>query len=134
MDKITKITMTIVQITLIMWVVVIVTINYEILFNGLFVLSAIVLTIASLVLGAFCVLRHLKKEWSPYYSFGLINVILMVIAVCYAIYDLMTDVGMLAGIKGYFTLMYIVPVLAVLLIGDIVLYRIKKKKDASADE
>lgn len=60
--------------------------------------------------------------------FGGIDLLAIVIAVGYGIYDIMTDTGFLAGLWGYLILIYVVPFLAVLLIVDIIVYFVKRKR------
>lgn len=60
--------------------------------------------------------------------FGGIDLLAIVIAAGYGIYDMMTDTGFLPGLLGYLILISVVPFLAVLLIVDIIVYFIKRKR------
>jgi type III secretory pathway component EscT len=52
------------------------------------------------------------------------------IAVGYAVYDIKTSTGWFAGIIGALILMLVVPVLVVLLLGDFVVWFIRRKNNS----
>lgn len=61
--------------------------------------------------------------------FGVINLLALTIAIGYGIYDIKTDTSIfLPGITGTLTLLFVAPFLAVLLIVDIIVYFIKRKR------
>lgn len=60
--------------------------------------------------------------------FGAIDIILEAFIVGYAIYDIMTDTGMLAGIFGFLMLCFVAPIPVILLIADIFLYFLKARR------
>ncbi|MBP3460374.1 MAG: hypothetical protein J6K58_14285 [Lachnospiraceae bacterium] len=69
-----------------------------------------------------------KERFSAFRCFAIADGILMAGTIAYAVYDIMTDTGFLAGIVGFFLLIIVVPILLLLLIGDIVAGYLYKKK------
>lgn len=61
--------------------------------------------------------------------FGVINLLALAIAIGYGVYDIKTDTSIfLPGIIGTLILLFVVPFLAVLLIVDIIVYFVKRKR------
>ena len=58
--------------------------------------------------------------------FGISCAVFELILVLFAIYNLMTDTGMMAGLLGYLPLTYVAPIPVVLIIIDIIVYFVKK--------
>lgn len=131
MSKFEKITITSVLITIVLWVTGIAVINiYLSNFIALALLeTAIVLSIISVCMCGVCLAKRFMKHTSPYRVFGIIDMMLEVLIVGYAIYDLMTDTGMFAGILGFLLLCYVAPIPVILLIVDVCLYFAKARKN-----
>lgn len=129
MNRFEKITITIVLIAIVLWVTGIGVINtYFPIRDSLAVLeAAIVMSIISVCMGGVCLAKRFMKHASPYKVFGMIDMMLEVFIVGYAIYDLMTDTGMFAGIFGFLLLCYVAPIPVILLIVDVCLYFAKAK-------
>lgn len=131
MSKFEKITITSVLITIVLWVTGIAVINiYLSNFIALALLeTAIVLSIISVCMCGVCLAKRFMKHASPYRVFGIIDMMLEVLIVGYAIYALMTDTGMFAGILGFLLLCYVAPIPVILLIVDVCLYFAKARKN-----
>lgn len=69
-----------------------------------------------------------KERFSAFRCFAIADGILMAGTIAYAVYDIMTDTGSFAGIVGLVLLIIFVPILLLLLIGDIVAGYLYKKK------
>lgn len=65
-----------------------------------------------------------------YRVFAFTDIIMTAIAVGYAVYDIKTSTGWFAGIIGALILMLVVPVLVVLLLGDFVVWFIRRKNNS----
>lgn len=60
---------------------------------------------------------------------GVINLLTLATAISYGVYDIKTDTDIfLQGIRGTLILLFVVPFLAVLLIVDIIVYFMKRKR------
>lgn len=70
-----------------------------------------------------------KRVPSPYLLFGIIIGILMVTFAVWGIYDLKTDEGLLPGLLGALVLWFVVPFLMVVLVIDIILGLVQRKKN-----
>lgn len=130
MNRLEKISITILLITIILWRIIAGIINTY-LFGTIItivVMAAIVLSIVSVCMCGVCLVRRFTKNASPYKVFGVIDIILEAFIVGYAIYDILTDTGMLAGIFGYLMLCFVAPIPVILLIADIFLYFVKSRK------
>ncbi|MBD5530842.1 MAG: hypothetical protein HDQ98_01385 [Lachnospiraceae bacterium] len=126
MSRFEKITITIVLIAIVLWITAVRVINrYSLAVLG----AAIGLSIISVCMGGVCLAKRFMKHTSPYKVFGMIDMVLEVFIVGYAIYDLMTDTGMLAGILGFLLLYCVAPIPVILLIVDVCLYFAKARKN-----
>lgn len=129
MSRVEKITITIVLIAIVLWVTEVGVINTY-LADSLGVLEfAIVLSIISACMCGVCLAKRFMKNASPYKVFGIVDMMLEVFIVGYAIYDLMTDTGMFAGLLGFLLLCFVAPIPVILLIVDVVLYLAKARKN-----
>lgn len=68
-----------------------------------------------------------KKDISPFKTFAIMDIILAIIILCHAIYDINTDRGFMAGIFGWVELIYGIPIILSLLVVDYIVYIIFKK-------
>lgn len=79
-----------------------------------------------------------KKNISAYKIFAAADVCIGIVTAIYAIYDIKTDVGFMAGIVGFLLLIFVIPIVLVLLLADFIIWRLKnrksKQKKVSADE
>ncbi len=130
MRKTEKIALSLVLISVLLWISV-----YVALFDvidepvEIFILLAIVLSILSVTLGIMCIVKRIKKSASSYLTFGIINALLDIAIIIYAVYDIKTDNSwMFNGLKGYLLLWFIAPIPVVLIIVDVIVYFVKKKK------
>ena len=61
-------------------------------------------------------------------------ILFLLFMVGYGIYDILTDTGFMAGIRGFLFLVYVVPALAILLLADIITGVIVTKRQRKAIE
>ncbi|MDE5817797.1 MAG: hypothetical protein K2I07_00530 [Lachnospiraceae bacterium] len=129
MSRLEKITITLILIAIILWVIGVGVINTYLSDSIVVFESAIVLSIISVCLCGVCLAKRFMKHASPYKVFGIVDIMLEAVIVGYAIYDLMTDTGMLAGILGFLLLCFVAPIPVILLIIDVCLYFAKERKN-----
>lgn len=65
---------------------------------------------------------------SPFLVFAIVDIVIGLIILGFAVYDYKTAVGEFAGILGELALIIGEPIVAVILIIDIVVWRVDKKK------
>lgn len=90
-------------------------------------LAAVTASILCLCFLVIAVIRQFRPEISGYQIFAWTDALLGISVAAYAVYDIMTDTGWFAGILGYVLLIFVVPVIALLLVIDFVLYKRRKK-------
>lgn len=108
-------------------------------------LNLVVLTLPMIFGGGMCtvlfgiilITRQICKEMhkkmpSPFLLFGIMNTLFLLFMAGYGIYDILTDTGFMAGIMGFLCLVYVVPVLAVLLLANIITGVIVTKRQRKA--
>ena len=76
-----------------------------------------------------CIFGKIKPKISPYRVFAITDIIMAALAVGYAIYDINTDTGWFAGIVGALILCITIPVFAVLLLADFIVWIIRRKNN-----
>lgn len=72
-----------------------------------------------------------NKKSSPYRIFAIVDGIIGVCVLAYALYDFMTDTGWFAGMTGMLLLLFVMPIILILLLGDFLVWkfqRMEKKK------
>lgn len=70
----------------------------------------------------------IRKDISPYCVFAVVNAVIVIGTVGYSFYDIKIDTSFLAGVTGYLVLIFFVPFNVVLLIIDLIVWLINKKK------
>lgn len=98
------------------------------LYVGIF--SIIVLGIQKLIM---FIAKKQKKNLSPYLTFAVSAVFCGLIIVGIAMLDILTPGGDLNGMIGQILLLIYIPTVAVLLIGDLIMWRISRKKQKQKD-
>ncbi|MGN1187867.1 MAG: hypothetical protein ACI4R6_05185 [Lachnospiraceae bacterium] len=66
---------------------------------------------------------------SPYRIFAITDVIIGVLVAVYSVYDIMTDTGFFAGLVGTLLLVFVLPIVVVLLLGDFICWRVHVTKN-----
>ena len=89
---------------------------------------AIALTIAAVCSLAASIGRKLSKSISPYLVFAVTDILIGICTAAYALYDIQTDTGWFAGLFGTLLLIFVLPVVLVLLLADLVVWKLKKPK------
>ena len=100
-------------------------------------IAACVFSIIFICYFVICICSVVVAKWgrvvSPYRIFAITDVIIGVCVAVYSVYDIMTDTGFFAGLVGTLLLIFILPIVAVLLLGDFICWRVhvtkKKRKD-----
>lgn len=72
------------------------------------------------------IVEKLRKHFSPYRIFAIVNICLGVCVSAYAVYDIKTDVGLFAGLLGAVLLAFVIPVIVLLLIADFIVWICKR--------
>ena len=92
-------------------------------------IAAIVFSIISICLVVCCIARKTKSQVSLYKVFAIADIVLAVLAGGYAVYDIRTDTGWFAGLLGALIMFMGMPVFAVLLLGDWVVWLVNRKRN-----
>lgn len=129
MKQVKKIMISVVIVTVILWIMTAVIINYSLPGGWILLIFAIVSSILSICMVCVWLIGKIKPGISPYKLFGITDMVIEGMIVIYAVYDILTDTGMMAGIKGFLMLCFIAPIPLILLIIDIILYVKSKKKN-----
>ena len=90
-------------------------------------MSAIIIITLSLFIIA-KILKKFAKKASPYLLFAIANILIGLLILGFAIYDLNTAEGEFAGILGELTLLIGEPIVVVLLIIDAIAWNMSRRK------
>lgn len=98
--------------------------DYEILFLWLAVVFSV------LTAGLFFVWLAERLEWrlSPYALFALAMLTAEIAFAAYAVYDLQTSTGFLAGLLGMLILVYVVPAFALFQLIDLIVWLVMRRR------
>ncbi len=92
-------------------------------------IAAIVFSIISICLVVCCIAWKINSQISLYKVFAIVDIVLAVLAGGYAVYDIRTDTGWFAGLFGALIMFMGMPVFAVLLLGDWVVWIVNRKRN-----
>lgn len=92
-------------------------------------IAAIVFSIISICLVVCCIAWKINSQISLYKVFAIVDIVLAVLAGGYAVYDIRTDTGWFAGLLGALIMFMGMPVFAVLLLGDWVVWLVNRKRN-----
>lgn len=92
-------------------------------------IAAIVFSIISICLVVCCIALKINSQISLYKVFAIVDIVLAVLAGGYAVYDIRTDTGWFAGLLGALIMFMGMPVFAVLLLGDWVVWIVNRKRN-----
>ena len=92
-------------------------------------IAAIVFSIISICLVVCCIAWKINSQISLYKVFAIVDIVLAVLAGGYAVYDIRTDTGGFAGLFGALIMFMGMPVFAVLLLGDWVVWIVNRKRN-----
>ena len=126
MLKLTKITLALCASAAFCWFVLIVLnpSNLELILA----FTAVALTIASVCFLAASIGGKPGKSASPYLVFAVTDILIGVCVAAYAIYDIQTSTGWFAGLLGTLLLIFVLPIVLVLLLADVLVWKLKKPK------
>ena len=91
-------------------------------------LFATAFSIAFLGFLAITISQKTNKNLSPYRLFAIVDGIIGLCIVAYALYDILTDTGWFAGLTGLLLLIFAVPIVVILLLADYLVWKFRKKK------
>ncbi|MDY3281340.1 hypothetical protein [Dysosmobacter sp.] len=122
-----------VKVTLLLWAAAAASWAVFILLNpaGLEPVMAVLsfaLTIAAVCSLAVSISRKVRSSVSPYLVFAVTDILIGVCVAAYAVYDIQTSTGWFAGLVGVLLLIFVVPITAVFLLADIIVWLVKRPK------
>lgn len=110
-------------VTIIIWVIEIINPSVK------FFLAAILSTIISICFGVVCIVNKISENISPYFVFGVTDVIIGILITIYSLYDMYINrEKLLGGLFGYILLSCVVPGLFVLFVIDVLLWIKNRRK------
>ena len=89
---------------------------------------AAALTIAAVCSLAVSIGRKFCRRTSPYLVFAGADILIGICVAAYAVYDIQTDTGWFAGLLGTLLLIFVLPIVLVLLLADVLVWKLKKPK------
>ena len=92
------------------------------------IILAVAAGITILGLLAVIIVKSTGIKASPFLVFAIVDIVIGLIILGFAVYDFKSAVGEFAGILGELALVIGEPVVAIILIIDIVVWRVDKKK------
>lgn len=101
--------------------------------SGFEIALGVVAIILSLIFVCFLVISIAEKfckKFSPYRIFAIVDSCIGVCVAAYAIYGIETDTGWFAGLVGFLLLVIVMPIIAVLLLADFIVWILKKRKNS----
>lgn len=91
-------------------------------------IAAAALTIAAVCSLAVSIGRKFCRRTSPYLVFAGTDILIGICVAAYAVYDIQTDTGWFAGLLGTLLLIFVLPIVLVLLLADVLVWKLKKPK------
>lgn len=91
------------------------------------------LAVVSAVITSICfisvaIVRKFNSRLSPYRIFAITDVFVGICVAGYAVYDILNSVGWFAGLLGVLLLIFVIPIVAVLLLADFLIWFFKCRK------
>lgn len=126
MSKYTKTTLILFVLAALFWMMCIIAepANLELIFA----LAAVFCSIVFLCLMAVSISQRMNKNLSPYRVFALVDALIGLGVVLYAVYDILTDTGFWAGITGIVLLVTVLPMTLLLLLADFLAFHISQNR------
>ncbi|MBP3610594.1 MAG: hypothetical protein J6J42_09690 [Lachnospiraceae bacterium] len=90
---------------------------------GIFAIAFMILFLCFL---AVSISQKRNKNASPYRIFAIVDGIIGVCVLAYALYDFMTDTGWFAGMTGMLLLLFVMPVILLILLGDFLVWKFRE--------
>lgn len=110
-------------VSIMLWIIEIVFVPSNIVFVG-----AILSTIICIGFSLISIVNRISAKASPYLVFAITDIIIGVFVTIYSVYDIHTDKGIMAGLLGIILLLFVVPCSVVLLVIDVVVWIINRRK------
>ena len=76
--------------------------------------------------------KKIKPNISSYRIFAIVDGILGLCILAYALFDIATDTGWFAGLFGMLLLMFVLPIHLILLLGNFLLWKYHRRKNKSS--
>ena len=70
-----------------------------------------------------------NKNISPYRLFAIVDGVIGAGVLAYAVFDITTDTGWFAGVTGVLLLIFVMPIILILLLGDFLVWQFRKRKE-----
>lgn len=97
------------------------------LWSGIFAIAFSIVFLCFLVI-AIC--KKKGKSISPYRTFAIVDAIIGLCVLLYALFDIATDTGWFAGLTGMLLLIFVLPINLLLLLIDFLIWKKKNSKKA----
>lgn len=69
-----------------------------------------------------------NKNMSPYRIFAIVDGLIGAGVLAYAVFDIVTDTGWFAGLVGVLLLIFVIPIILTLLLGDFLVWKFRKMR------
>lgn len=92
---------------------------------GLFAIAFMILFLCFL---AIAISKKLNKNISPYRLFAIVDGLIGVCVLTYAVFDIINDTGWFAGLTGMLLLIFVMPIILTLLLGDFLVWKFRKTR------
>lgn len=127
MSKPVKITIFSFVLAVVCWLIEIVAEPSAIIAVAAVVLSIIFLCFLSVSICSW-IAKKREKDISAYKIFAAADCCIGILVTMYAVYDIKTDVGFMAGMVGFLLLLFVIPIVLVLLVADFIIWKLKKRE------
>lgn len=92
---------------------------------GLFAIAFMILFLCFL---AVAISKKLNKNISSYRLFAIVDGLIGVCVLAYAVFDIINDTGWFAGLTGMLLLIFVMPIILTLLLGDFLVWKFRKTR------
>lgn len=132
LDKRERTTLIILGFTILLWVATAVSIDtaIETVLLVLLLLVTVAFSFVSIAQIIVCLVKRFNENVSSYFLFGIINCVIDLLIAGYAVYDMFNSTGWFAGLTGFLILCFFVPIPVVLIIIDVIVYLVRKRRRA----
>ena len=126
MSRYTKITLILGALAAACWIVSIAVNPGSLEF--LFAFAAVAFSIVFLCFLAVSISQRVNTDISPYRVFAVVDGLIGLCVAVYAVYDILTDTEWFAGMLGIVLLLLVLPITLVLLLLDLLVWKVRKSK------
>lgn len=97
-------------------------------FESILGIAAIIFSLLFVCFLVIAIMQKINKNISPYLVFAIVDGVIGISVLAYAIYDILTDTGWFAGLLGTILLIFVAPIFTVFLLIDFGAWLWKRKK------